>query len=376
MSSGPYNTRSSARSTPVGDTNPAASASTQLASELELGGSGIPSSATAPPEPTAAPDTATAAAPGTATAAIDPALQAVITTLGTNGIRALLMKALTPDASPATAPSEGNPNTIITNPIIRDLHQRYPAIDPTHFRDILENKFKPENVMKLSTSFTPTPRRKETLTLGTYTIPTVEQDHASDDYRGGIPSLMQPFEIYGQILVQFAPLGIRPGLQIALAAYRDLLYSINRTHTFESVKSFHFTFHYKRLSLGRYDPDGWRDPDPNLQMSILRQREDLSSSAATSSNRNKRPFNSYHGPGGDARRSITSGWEKNTGSQAPTVCFDFNKGQCDRGPECLYRHICRRCFGADPALDHDRITGGPAESDANSAPLGPRGKRH
>jgi hypothetical protein len=62
--------------------------------------------------------------------------------------------------------------------------------------------------MKLSTSFTPTPRRKETLTLGTYTSPTVEQDYASDDYRGGIPCLMQPFEIYGQILVQFAPPGI------------------------------------------------------------------------------------------------------------------------------------------------------------------------
>jgi hypothetical protein len=67
--------------------------------------------------------------------------------------------------------------------------------------------------MKLSTSFTPTPRLKETLTLGTYTIPTVEQDYASDDYRGGIPSLMQPFEIYGQILVQFAPPVIRQDLQ-------------------------------------------------------------------------------------------------------------------------------------------------------------------
>jgi hypothetical protein len=361
MSSGPYNTRSSARSTPVGDTNPAASASTQLSSEAS-------SSATAPLGP--------AVAPAVAPAAIDPALQAVITTLGTDGIRALLMKALAPDASPAvaTASPEGNSNTIITNPIIRDLHQRYPAIDSAYFRDIPENKFKPENVMKLSTSFTPTPRRKETLTLGTYTIPTVEQDHASDDYRGGIPSLMQPFEIYGQILVQFAPPGIRPDLQVALAAYRDLLYSINRTHTFESVKSFHFTFHYKRLSLGRYDPDGWRDADPNLQMNTLRQRDD--SSAATTSSRNKRPFNSQHGPGGDTRRSITSGWEKNTGSQAPTVCFDFNKGQCTRGTECLYRHICRRCFGAHPAMDHDRITGGSAESDANSAPLGARGKRH
>jgi hypothetical protein len=226
--------------------------------------------------------------------------------------------------------------------------------------------------MKLSTSFKPTPRRKETLTLGTYTIPTIEQDHASDDYREGIPSLMQTFEIYGQIFVQFAPPGIRPDLQIALASYRDLLYSIKRSHTFESVKSFHFTFHYKRLSLERYDLDGWRDSDANLQMNTLRQLED--SSAATTSGRNKRPFNSYHGPGGDTRRSIISGWEKNTGSQAPgpTVCFDFNKGQCSR-PHCSYKHICRHCYGAHPGLDHDRITN--AEHDANALPLGSRGAK-
>jgi hypothetical protein len=292
-------------------------------------------------------------------------LQAVLTTLGADGIKAQLMKALAPDASPAVAIAspEGNTNATLTNPVIRYLHQRYAAIDPTHFRDILENKFKPENVMKLSTSFTPTPRRKETVTLGTYTIPTVEQDHASDDYRGGIPSLIQPFEIYGQNLIQFAPPGVRPDLQIALASYRDLLYTINRTHTFESLKSFHFTFHYKRLSLGRYDPVGWLDPDPNLQMTILRQRDDPS--AATTSSRNKRAFNSQHGPGGDTRRSITSGWEKST--QPPNVCFDFNKGQCTRGPECLFRHICSRCHGAHPAL---AITASP-EVPQNQTPTPP-----
>jgi hypothetical protein len=125
------------------------------------------------------------------------------------------MKALTPDAprNPATASTEGNSNAVSSNLVIQGLHIRYPAIEPTLFRDIPDNKFKPENVMKLSTSFTPTPRRKETLTLGTYTIPTVEHDCASDDYRGDIPSLMQPFEFYGQILVQFAPPGIRLDLQ-------------------------------------------------------------------------------------------------------------------------------------------------------------------
>jgi hypothetical protein len=74
------------------------------------------------------------------------------------------------------------------------------------------------------------------------------------------------------------------------------------------------------------------------------------------------------------RSGITSGWEHHTGSQAPAICFDFNKGHCTRGSRCPYHHICRQCQGAHPAVDHDRATGG-SEVDANSAPLGSRPKR-
>jgi hypothetical protein len=65
---------------------------------------------------------------------------------------------------------------------------------------------------------------------------------------------MQPFEFYGQILCHFAPPGARLELQQALADYRELVFTLNRTSTFESLQCFHFTFHSKRRSLGIFDP--------------------------------------------------------------------------------------------------------------------------
>jgi hypothetical protein len=246
-----------------------------------------------------------------------------------------------------------------TNPAIASIHERYPAIDPVYLKEILENRFQPENIIKLSTSFSPSARRRETVTLGTLVIPTTEKDRESQDYRG-LPSLMQPFEIYGQILCHFAPLGARLALQQALADYRDLLYTLNRTCTFESLKYFHFTFHNKRRSLGIFDPVGWRSKDTELQFNTLTRREDPSASSARGLKRQlDTPDN--------RRGSLASGYER-TGTP-PTICFDFNKGNCSR-PRCSYKHICQHCYGAHPGLDHDRITN--AEHDANTLPLGSR----
>jgi hypothetical protein len=270
--------------------------------------------------------------------------------------------------APAALTAYAAPAATVTNPAIASIHERYPAIDPAYLKEILENRFQPENIIKLSTSFSPSARRRETVTLGTLIIPTTEKDRDSQDYRGGLPSLMQPFEIYGQILCHFAPPGVRLELQQALADYRDLLYTLNRTCTFESLKYFHFTFHSKRRSLGIFDPVGWRTKDTELQFNTLTRREDSTTPSAATRGL-KRQLDAPN----NRRAGITSGYER-TGTP-PTVCFDFNKGQCSR-PSCSFKHICRHCYGAHPALDHDRITGGSTESDANSAPLGPRGKRH
>jgi hypothetical protein len=388
----------STRNTPAVENNhisPSSTAADQLAVEGSSAAAQTPSSATSrttmplttdPTAPTTTPiATATtgidALSSSGSASTTDPLVLAILNNLDPEQVRLLLARALVPDSENLRNPapiSEGNSTTTPpTNPAIQALHERYPAIDPTNFREILENKFRPENVIKLSTSFTPAPRRQETLTLGVYTIPTTERDRESNDYRGGIPSLMQPFEIYSQILLHFAPPGIRWDLQGALADYRDLIYTLNRIHTFDTLKLFHFTFHRKRLSLGVYDPAGWREKDTALQMAILIRRSNTGDDPSTTVTRNKRPF---EGPQGSSTRDprpsragLTSGWEKS--SSPPTVCFDFNRGQCTRGTDCSYKHVCRSCFGAHPALDHDRVTG--AEPDANSAPLGTRApKRH
>jgi hypothetical protein len=176
---------------------------------------------------------------------------------------------------------------------------------------------------------------------------------------------MQPFEIYGQILCHFAPPGVRLELQQALADYRDLLYTLNRTCTFESLKYFHFTFHSKRRSLGIFDPVGWRTKDTELQFNTLTRREDPTTASAATRGL-KRQLDAPN----NRRAGITSGYER-TGTP-PTICFDFNKGQCSR-PSCSYKHICRLCYGAHPGLDHDRVTN--AEHDPNALPLGPRGNK-
>ncbi|KAA8914005.1 hypothetical protein FN846DRAFT_902464 [Sphaerosporella brunnea] len=103
-----------------------------------------------------------------------------------------------------------------SNPAIASIHERYPAIDNLYRKEILENRIQAKNIIKLSTSFSPSARRRETVNLGTIIIPTAEKDRDSQDYRGGLPSLMQAFEIYGQILRHFAPLGTCLELQHAL----------------------------------------------------------------------------------------------------------------------------------------------------------------
>ena len=88
-------------------------------------------------------------------------------------------------AAPATTatfePTAGTVSTPLPAVII-PLQTRFPAIDPVHFRDILENRFRPE-IIKHSTTFFQTSRRQETITLGSHSIPTGERGRESSDYR-------------------------------------------------------------------------------------------------------------------------------------------------------------------------------------------------
>ena len=140
--------------------------------------------------------------------------------------------------------------------------------------------------MKLSSTLVQGPRRQESISLGPFTIPTSERDGDASEYRG-ISAIAQPLGIYFQALLHFCPEGIERELGRAFHLYMDLLYTVNRIHTIESLRTFHFTFHQKRITLGLYDPTGWRDRDTEPQHSILVRRDPTYSSSVAGT---KRPF--------------------------------------------------------------------------------------
>ena len=85
-------------------------------------------------------------------------------------------EAVAPATTATFAPTAGTVSTTPLPAVIIPLQTRFPAIDPVHFRDILENCFRPENIIKLSTTFFQTSHRQETITLGSHSIPTGERD--------------------------------------------------------------------------------------------------------------------------------------------------------------------------------------------------------
>jgi hypothetical protein len=62
---------------------------------------------------------------------------------------------------PAALTVYAAPVANVTNPAIASIHDRYPAINPTYLKEILENRFQPENIIKLSTSFSPQSSREQ-----------------------------------------------------------------------------------------------------------------------------------------------------------------------------------------------------------------------
>ncbi|KAA8895237.1 hypothetical protein FN846DRAFT_894354 [Sphaerosporella brunnea] len=63
------------------------------------------------------------------------------------------------------------------NPRVQSIRNRWPAVDPVHLQEILEHRFKVENLLKLNASFVYTPdRRLENITLGSFQIPTTSRN--------------------------------------------------------------------------------------------------------------------------------------------------------------------------------------------------------
>jgi hypothetical protein len=192
----------------------------------------------------------------------------VLTTL-TQAVTALTALTTGTGARPGPTPLA---TTAGEDPRIEPVRSRFPAVDPALLVEILENRFKVENLLKLNASFIYTPeRRQENIYLGSIEVPTSRREVKLEEYHN-LSWLMEPFEIYCQVLVEFAHDHIKVALAAALGDYRRHLYELNRRCTWESIRHFHFSFHRKRVLTRVSLPSGWREIEPEfLPLLVARQ---------------------------------------------------------------------------------------------------------
>jgi hypothetical protein len=241
-------------------------------------------------------------------------------------------------------------------PRVQSIRRRWPAVDPVHLQEILENRFRVENLLKLNASFVYTPdRRLENISLGSFEIPTTSRNVRIQEYHE-INSLLKPLAVYADILHEFAPAEIRADLSSALLKYIHHLLDTNERCTWHSVRLYHFSFHRKRVLMGVYDYEGWtRFSDPELTH-LLHPRGFQSGPTG------KRPSEDYPSTGPPAKRTAGAAAPGSSSARsAPTIsdaCRRHNRGVCVAGPQCKWRHVCWTCGdGSHVASACPRATG-------------------
>ena len=114
-------------------------------------------------------------------------------------------------------------NTDGMDPKAISLLVRFPTIHKEHFEDILHNRFKPENILKLSTSFTTIKPRVKYIKVGDSIELATHEDDSTAGEAKSITQLLRCFLLYEQIIIHFAPPTVQLELSTTLAAYVDRL---------------------------------------------------------------------------------------------------------------------------------------------------------
>jgi hypothetical protein len=255
-------------------------------------------------------------------------------------VQAVTALASNPDLTAASRIGAPVAPTAGEDPRILPIRSRFPAVDPTLLVEILENRFKVENLLKLNASFIYTPERKhENIYLGGLEIPTARSTITLEEYHN-LSWLMEPFEIYCQVLVEFTPEQNKIALAAALGDYRRRLYELNRRCSWDSIRHFHFSFHRKRVFTGVSDPAGWREDEPALAQ-LLQARQSQANPGPRGVKR-PAPYDS-EGAASYARRN---------GPRQPDVvvldaCRRHNRNGCNSGGNCPWRHVCYVCGAAN-----------------------------
>lgn len=168
-------------------------------------------------------------------------------------------------------------------PSLLPLTKRYPAINPEYFQEIFDNRFKPENLAKLSNDFLTSCRstKKDIIEGGAIRTVNIEDDAVPEDIKD-MAHLSKCFEVYTEALVFVSSIA-QPSRNRRLrlkAALKDHLWFVSNVNMrivdkFEGQRSNHFMFHKKRAILGVDDPTGWESPDKVLISQCLQKQMQL-----------------------------------------------------------------------------------------------------
>ena len=119
----------------------------------------------------------------------------------------------------------------------------FPTIHKKYFKDILHNRFKPKNILKLSTSFTTIKLRVKYIKVGDSIELATHKNNSTTSETKSIIQLPQYFFLYKQIIIHFAPFLVQLKLSAALAVYIDRLLGHSMFYTRETLCLFYFHFY-------------------------------------------------------------------------------------------------------------------------------------
>ncbi len=147
-------------------------------------------------------------------------------------------------------------NTDSMDPKTISLIICFPTIYKEHLEDILHNRFKSENILKQSASFTTIKLHVKYIKVGdSIELATYENNSTANEAKS-ITQLLQYFLLYGQIIIHFMPFLVQLELSAARAAYFNRLLGHSMFYTWETLWLFHFYFHQARIAMGVYDSLG------------------------------------------------------------------------------------------------------------------------
>lgn len=226
-----------------------------------------------------------------------------------------------------------------------ELFHRYPAIDEVHLKAIKENKFKPINLVKLTTEMTLDRSKVKVLTVGSDVASEARKEDALSAELKGIAHLIRCFLIYTGILLHFTHNSLEKSLCIGMLAYVERLWNWSNTYTFDSIRQYHFLFHSLRIWRGIDDGSLWEQSDSDLKDRTLRVKPQSEYTTTI-----KRPYISGQGQfQTGSNMQMTN--QINPATRGNLTCHRWNGGiDCFEG-SCKFKHLCDVCNGNHRAKD-------------------------